>query len=118
VPAIGTAVTGVRMTDNGSGYAKVLRYAFTAPTAQANMAGFDCKAQAWNGTIHCAVGLLNTVPTTTCFTSTDGLLWTARTGMPLGTWKHITWDGVVFCAAGYRASPADGVITSATDGIT
>ena len=80
--------------------------------------GFNVTGIAWNGTVYCAVGItsLNAV-STVCYTSTDGITWTART-LPSALWSAISWNGTVFCAVSGYGTITSTIAATSADGIT
>jgi hypothetical protein len=74
---------------------------------------------AWNGTVFCAVGMSG-ASTDVCYTSPDGITWTARTmSTSAAYWSAIAWNGTVFCAIADTGIAGDtNVIVTSPDGIT
>jgi hypothetical protein len=69
-------------------------------------------AQAWNGTVYCAVGI-----TRNTITSPDGITWTSHTNaMPnvSASWSAITSIGGIFCAVNYGTA----IAATSPDGVT
>lgn len=57
---------------------------------------------AWNGTVLCAIGYNSS----SAATSTDGIIWNARTLPSSTTWYAIAWNGTVFCAIANASTAA------------
>lgn len=121
---VGTAVTGVQMLNNGSGFAQASPFAETIVTntltgfspSSGNLSG--CHAIAWNGSLYCIVGSPG-AGTVYCATSPDGLTWTPRVMPALGNWLAVAWNGTVFCAVGATNAITDGTVCATSpDGIT
>ena len=93
-------VTGVTMTNNGSGYVPHPAVTFTAPNAT-GFGSWSSTAMAWNGSIYVAVGYTGSFAgaTNIYFTSPNGITWTSRTLPTSAIYQNIAWNGTVFCVA-------------------
>lgn len=121
---VGTAVTGVQMLNNGSGYQLPSSYNIVVAAATlsnllpgGNTYG-DRNALVWNGTKFCLVG--STAAGNVNCTSPDGITWTPHATMPAApSWDSVAWNGAVFCAVGESGAGTDtNYVATSPDGIT